>query len=158
MKLTRLFVLAMLLVGLGFLVMTPPSYLRYSAFGLDSEWQQSDTIIHYYFRFRWPGDGTFRSGGGVIHYSIEEEDLDPVDLAGRLFAESDLALHRASRGGFGYWHGQEAYDDKGGTHPWARWISVPAWLPAVTLLGIAIVVSHSTASAKEAASEQTKGE
>ena len=130
----------MCLAGAGFLLLTPPSYYRYSAVGIDTDRLDGTTITHSYYRLRWPGDGTVRCGIGEKLYSLDEEDLDPVDLAGRLFQKPTTELHRSAKWGFAVWHSPEAYDTEDGRHLWARWMSVPAWLPGVLLLGTGLVI------------------
>lgn len=136
----RICLWSVFLVGTGFLILTPPSYYRYSAVGFDMDRLEGDVIIHSYHRLRWPGDGTVRCGMGEKQFSVEEEDVDIVDLAGRLFDEPTLDLHRRAESGFALWRAPEVYDSKEGRHLWARWISVPAWLPGVVLLGIGTVL------------------
>jgi len=120
--------------------MAGASYYRYSVVGFDTERLRNQIIIHAYHRLRWPGDGTLRWGTGVIHYTPEEEDLEAVDLAGRLFEEPERGSHRPATLGFGLWSGPEAYDTEDGIHVRARWISVPAWLPGIVLLAIGLML------------------
>lgn len=74
---------ASLAAGLVCLVLVPPSYSRYTSLGFDIERQQGDQVLDHFYRVRWPGDGSFRVGRGLITFSIKEEDVDWIDLAGR---------------------------------------------------------------------------
>ena len=126
-------------VGCGFLLLVPPGYFRYSTIGFDSERKRADEVLHFYFRLRWPGDGTFRIGTGEIAYSLDE-DVDTLDLAGRLFENSQATSHRRAAFGFGYWVGPEGRETSDGAHRWARWVSLPAWLPAISLLTLGLLL------------------
>lgn len=134
MTASRIFARLPLAIAIGFLVMTPPAYFRYSTVGLDTDRLTDYGIRHRYYRLRWPGDGTVRFGGGIIDYTLDEEDLDPIDPVGRLLETPKLDRHRPARQGFGYWHGAERYDQPVGRDMGARWISLPAWLPGILLL------------------------
>jgi hypothetical protein len=136
MTMTKCFALAAILMGCGFLALAAANSHRYSAIGLDTDRLRDEQIVHSYWRLRWVGDGTIRCGGGEKRYRLDEETLDTIDLAGRLMEEPQLEMHRSARWGFGLWQGPEAYDSREGTHRWARWISVPAWLPGIVMLGI----------------------
>lgn len=136
MTLFKVFALATILAGCGFLALAAANSRRYSAIGLDTDRLRNERIVHTYMRLRWLGDGTVRCGCGEKQYRLDEETFDSIDLAGRLMEETQLELHRAARWGFGMWRGPEAYDSKEGKHNWARWVSVPDWLPGVVLLGI----------------------
>ncbi len=132
---SKIVALVVILMGCSFLIVAVANGARYSAIGLDTDRLRGERIVHRYWRLRWLGDGTLRCGGGAKQYRLDEETLDRVDLAGRLLEEPQLEKHRPAWWGFGVWQGPEAYDSKEGKHLWARWVSVPAWLPGVVLLG-----------------------
>lgn len=131
----KLFALAAILAGCGFLALAAANSRRYSAIGLDTDRLRNEQMVRTYLRVRWVGDGTIRCGGGEKRYGLDEETLEPFDLAGRLMEKPQLEMHRPVRWGFGMWQEPEAYDSKEGRHRWARWVSVPAWLPGIVMLG-----------------------
>ncbi|MBC8353580.1 MAG: hypothetical protein H8E66_16395 [Planctomycetes bacterium] len=127
---------AAILAGIGFLAFAAANSRRYSAVGLDTDRLRDEHIMHTYFRVRWLGDGSVRCGAGEKQYTLEEEEFTRIDLAGRLREEPQFDMHRPAEFGFGLWRNPEAYDSKEGKHLWARWVSVPDWLPGIVMLAI----------------------
>ena len=141
MPMSKVFGVAAILLGIAFLVMAAANSRRYSAIGVDLDQLKDERIVHTYWRVRWICDGTVRCGGGEKRYKLEEETLVPFDPAGRLLEDPHFDLFRDAPWGFGMWQEPEAYDCKEGRHYWARWISVPAWLPAIVMLGLGRILA-----------------
>ena len=136
-------------IGIGFAVMTPFSFFSYTAIGLDTDRGLQDHIIHSFYRFTWPGDGSFRIGTGTTHYSYDEEDIDVVDLAGRFFRppQKSQATSTWNRLGF-WWINKPDYWD-GERMQSAYWVGVPSCLPALLALAAAAICARVCTSAGE---------
>jgi D-aspartate ligase len=123
---------ASLAAGLVCLALVPPSYSRYTSFGFDIERQQGGRILEQFYRVRWPGDGSFRVGRGLITFSIEEEHVDWIDLAGRFLDPPHTPLEPVS------WRHFQLEKDVPertlGRLERSSWLVMPSWFPATVLL------------------------
>lgn len=114
-----------------FFVMVPVSFLGYTSIGFDFEYAEGPNVVERFYRARWPGDGSFRLGLGAIYYSLDEEDVDTIDLAGRLLEPPTHELTRTSWLRFGIATGVPEGDR--GRLDSSTWLVVPSTFPPLLL-------------------------
>jgi hypothetical protein len=118
--------------SIAFLVMVPFSFASYTSLGFDREYAKGQHVVEEFYRIRWPGDGSFRMGCGVIYYTLEEEDVDPIDLAARFFQPPQFEPNGTSWKRFDVARGLPE-GDKGQMRT-STWLIVPSWFPGALLL------------------------
>lgn len=118
------------LVGLGFLLMVPFSYSRYTSVGIDTDQLVADGVLHDSYRLRWPGDGTVRLQYDRRLYEFGEERMETVDFAARVL-ERPPRTRAASTVA---WHGFSWGVQQRGERKSYTWIGSPSWLPALLLM------------------------
>lgn len=132
------FKLSLTLALLGFTVMWMLSYFYYSAIGIDDDRIRSNDILHSYYRIHWPGDGMMWLGRGSVSRPLNsQKPLETLDLAGVLFrppSTKPKPFPETHWNHLGFWHT---------TRPEPAphfWLGMPAWVPALLLLFIAIIM------------------
>ncbi len=112
-------------------------FFRYTTLGIDSDVDDAPFVYYRYWRIRWPGDGSFRVGGGAFRYQrAPNKPLEPFDLGGRFFLppRNEPAPSVWNLLGFRYinrtWDDERTRTDASAPKPWEAWISVPCLLPA----------------------------
>lgn len=130
--------------SLVFLVLWPLSYQYYTTLGLDMDRADGPEAVYYcYYRIRWPGDGSFRIGGGAHHYARGAKRIEPFDLGGRFFQPPRRDIPRSWWNRIGFWwfdtHSEDYWSgrDNALAKPWQFWIGIPSVLPGVFLGGFA---------------------
>ncbi|MES2459265.1 MAG: hypothetical protein V4671_01690 [Armatimonadota bacterium] len=132
------------IVSLLFLIAGGLGYRYYTTLGIDTDVRDSPTTVYYrYYRIRWPGDGTFRIGGGASHYPYGSKSVEPFDFGGRFLQPPRREQPRSLWNRLGFWFIQNRYDDEwtsgnpGLRKPAEFWIGVPGLLPAVVFASFA---------------------
>lgn len=86
---------------------------------------------------RWPGDGSFRVGGGVSHYRFGDKKLEPFDWGGRFFKAPQLDPPGAVANQLGFQFIRKQYEDAWTIEdgalqkPSEFWVAVSSLLPAL---------------------------
>ena len=117
-------------------LMVPLSFVSYTSMGLGRDRLEGAEIVHDYFRLRWPGDGSFRIGGGSEAYRTVEEDVDIIDFAFRIFKPPVRRQPGSTWNRIGFWR----FEDLCNHYPkvvWHRsqWFGVPSLLlPSLALI------------------------
>jgi hypothetical protein len=142
--------LALILFCLGslvFLVLCPLSYHFYTTLGIDTDRREGSVAVYYrYYRIRWPGDGSFRIGGGASHYRFGSKALEPLDFGGRFFQKPRRDSPHSFWNRIGFWRIQNIGDDQWTLQdtalkkPWDSWIGVPAFLPALLFAALVWII------------------
>ena len=112
-------------------------FFRYTTLGIDRDVDDIPFVYYRYWRIRWPGDGSFRVGGGAFRYNrAPHKPLEPFDLGGRFFLppRTEPAPTVWNRLGFRYinrtWNDERTLHQSAAPKPWEAWIGVPCLLPA----------------------------
>ncbi|HEX8700587.1 MAG TPA: hypothetical protein VF815_17180 [Myxococcaceae bacterium] len=119
-------------------VMWLTSYSHYTSLGLDMDRVEGAQVRFTYWRVRWPGDGSFRLGGGAHYRPLESGPAEAFDLGGTFFQPPQRAVPGSWWNRLGFWWVDEEGGQEGAKFIWRRWVGVPSWLPL--LLSVAILL------------------
>lgn len=108
-------------------VMWLTSYHFYTSFGVDTDRVEGDTVRSAYYRVRWPGDGSFRVGGGASTRALAGYTVEPFDLGGTFFQPPRTHEPRSMWNRIGCWW-VDLPGAEEGPLLWTCWIGVPSWL------------------------------
>ena len=135
-------------------VMWLTSYDFYTSFGVDTERVEGSTVRSTYYRVRWPGDGSFRVGGGAASHALAGDSVDPFDLGGTFFQPPRRSVPRSFWNRVGFWW-VKAPEPREGPQLCTFWIGVPSWLlPLVT--GASVVLVTRTRSPVRKTAEENR--
>lgn len=96
----------------------------YSSFGIDRDYIINQRIHTYYYRIRWPGDGSLWLGWGRFQTKLDTHPVLPFDLGGRFFQEPRRPIPQDNWNRWGFWwvDTSEKYQEQ-------HWLGIPGWLP-----------------------------
>ncbi len=133
------------ILGLGlasltcaWVVMWLSSYSFFTSLGLDHDRVEGAQVRYTYLRARWPGDGSFRMGGGGLLRPLEIHAVEPFDLGGRFFKPPRRSVPRTFWNRLGFWWLTEPSEQDEAQNTWVFWVGIPSWLPAL-LTGVVTV-------------------
>jgi hypothetical protein len=134
-------ILAVGLAGLtcALTVMWLSSYRFYTSLGLDMDAVEGPSVRYTYLRARWPGDGSFRMGGGALLRSLASFPVEPFDLGGTFFQPPRRSTPRSLWNRLGFWWIDEPSSEDGAHNIWVFWVGLPNWLPPL-LMGASAAV------------------
>jgi hypothetical protein len=113
------------------MVMWLTSYSFYTSFGVDTDRAEGSTVRSTLYRVRWPGDGSFRVGGGASSRALQGYSVEPFDLGGTFFQPPRRSTPRSFWNRIGFWW-VDVPKAQEGVLLWTFWIGVPSWfLPLV---------------------------
>ena len=125
-------------IALGFLLMWPAGYFRYTSVGLDRETLAGQGRVQMdYYRVRWPGNGEIWFGGGAHERALSAGPIEPFDPASAFFIRHHQPPEPQSTWNrLGWWYLPDPKaDPSGGPKPaplvWGWWVGVPGWVPVV---------------------------
>ena len=128
--------LSLLFLGfIGTATLWATSYTHYTSLGIDHDQHLNNdasdsngkSILHSYYRVRWPGNGSIWFGGGQSKRPIDSpKPFEAFDLAATfLYPSPELPAIESAYNKAGFWLKTMDKPSK------QFWIGVPAWLPVV---------------------------
>lgn len=126
--------LSLLLLGfIGTAALWATSYTHYTSVGIDHDQhvnnEANKSILHSYYRVRWPGNGSIWFGGGQSKRPIDSpKPFEAFDLAATfLYPNPELPIIESAYNKAGFWLKSIEKPSK------QFWLGLPAWLPFVIL-------------------------
>ncbi len=130
------------------LILWPLGFRYYTTLGIDSDHRDTPARVCYrYYRVRWPGDGSFRIGGGVSYYQLGNKAIEPFDWGGQFFQPPRRDTPRSLFNRLGFWWIQT---------PSGFWIGVPGVIPALLFAALFLLCRRRLASDKIQAGQKSK--
>ncbi len=115
----------------AWVVMWLSSYSFYTSLGLDMDRLEGSIVRYTYLRVRWPGDGSFRVGGGALLRPLPDKPVEPFDLGGRFFQPPRQSMPRSVWNRIGFWWVDEPLEQDELLNTWVFWVGIPSWMPAL---------------------------
>lgn len=109
-------------------IMWLTSYGFYTSVGLDLDRLEGSRVRYTYLRVRWPGDGSFRIGGGFSYRALSNGPLEPFDLGGTFFQPARRSAPHSFWNHLGFWWVDETDEQAGKQEARALWLGIPSWL------------------------------
>ena len=144
--------------ALAFFGMALVSFSFFTTVGIDSDRGDAPFVYYSYYRIRWPGDGSFRVGGGAFRYKRDlRHALEPFDLGGRFFLPPHHTPQETPHSFWnrmGFWHIANSWDDERtrtdalAPKPWEFWLGVPAFLPGLLFALLPFLRLHRSRATK----------
>ena len=106
-------------------------YSFFTSLGLDHDQLEGSQVRYTYLRARWPGDGSFRLGGGGLLRPLEIHAVEPFDLGGRFFKPPRKSVPHSFWNRLGFWWLTAPSEQDEAQNTWVFWVGVPSWLPAL---------------------------
>lgn len=122
------------------------SYSFYTSLGVDTERAEGATVRSTYYRVRWPGDGSFRVGGGALGRPLTARPVQPFDLGGTFFQPARRSVPRSLWNRLGFWWVEAPEEWDGEQLLWTWWIGIPSWLLPTAAGALTVLVNRASRS------------